>query len=58
MEMTGMGDPEKTFAQEMREEEERLRRRVVHATRPRHPMSLDEAMELSARMAGTSGNPK
>lgn len=42
----------KTFAEEYREEEERLRRRFVHATRPRGPMTMEQAAELCRRMAG------
>ena len=48
---------ERTFADDMREEEERLRRRFVHATRPRHPLSMREALELSARMRGEKIDP-
>lgn len=39
-----------TFADDMRAEDERLRRRVVHHTRPRGPMSLQEAMALCQQM--------
>jgi hypothetical protein len=41
-----------TFGNEMRAEADRLRRRFLHATRPRGPMSLEEASNLCRRMAG------
>lgn len=42
----------KTIAEELREEEERLRRRVVHATRPKGPLTMDQAAELHMAMEG------
>lgn len=42
----------KALAEELKAEEERLRRRFVHHTRPRDPLTLKEAIELSERMAG------
>lgn len=41
-----------TLADDLKAEAERLRRRHVAATRPRGPMSLDEAADLARRMAG------
>lgn len=41
---------EKTLAESLKEEDEALRRRFVHHTRQRHPLSLEEAMELAERM--------
>jgi hypothetical protein len=43
---------EKTLADAIREEEERARRRFVHHTRPKGPLSLQEAIELCERVAG------
>lgn len=43
---------EKTLAESLKEEEEALRRRFVHHTRPKGPLSLEEAMELAKRMRG------
>ncbi len=43
---------EKTLAESLKEEEEALRRRFVHHTRPKRPLSLEETMELAERMAG------
>lgn len=40
----------KSLADELREENELMRRRFVHATRPKHPLNLQEAMELCQRM--------
>lgn len=40
----------KTLAEELAEEEERLRRRMVHATRPRGPLTLEQARDLCERM--------
>lgn len=47
----------KTLAEELAEEGERLRRRVVHATRPKRPMTMEEAIDLSRRMSGADGEP-
>jgi len=44
----------RTLAEELKHEEELLRRRFVHHTRPKGPLSLKEAMELSERMQGKS----
>lgn len=44
----------KTFADELREENERLRRRFIYHTRPRRLLSIDEARELAERVADTS----
>ena len=41
---------EQTLAEAMRKEDEALRRRFVHHTRPRGPLSLREAIALSERM--------
>jgi hypothetical protein len=40
----------KTLAQELEEEQRRLSRRFIHATRPKRPLSLCEAIELSEKM--------
>jgi hypothetical protein len=43
---------DKTLAESLKEEEEALRRRFIHHTRPKGPLSLKEAMELAERMSG------
>jgi hypothetical protein len=43
-----------TLADDLRAEGEELRRRFVHATRPKGPMSLDDAIALHRRMEGDS----
>jgi len=43
-------DEKKTLADELREEEQRARRRFIHATRPKRPLTLDEARELCERI--------
>lgn len=45
-----------TLADALRQEDEALRRRVVHATRPRGPLSLEQARDLCRRMEGAA-NP-
>ena len=40
----------KTLADELKAEAEALRRRFVHHTRPKGPLSLKEAIELSKHM--------
>lgn len=40
-----------TFANDLKREADQLRRRFVHHTRPNQPLSMDEARELSERMA-------
>lgn len=42
----------RTPAEELAHEQELISRRFVHATRPRGPMTIAEAMELCARMDG------
>lgn len=42
----------KTLAEELKDEEELMRRRFVHATRPKGPLSLEEACALCERMKG------
>ena len=44
----------KTLAEELREEGELLRRRVVHATRPKRPLTMDEARKLHEAMIDSS----
>lgn len=39
-----------TLAEALQQEAEALRRRFVHHTRPRHPLSMDEAISLSKAM--------
>ncbi len=41
----------KTLALELAEEERRLTQRFIHATRPKRLLSLQEATDLSERMA-------
>lgn len=48
---------EPTFADEMRRENELLRRRLVHATRPRGPLTMQEAADLAERMEGAPTTP-
>lgn len=48
--------PTRTFADEIREEIERLLRRGVHHTRPREPMTMAEAADLCRRMEGAHLN--
>lgn len=45
-----MTEREQTFADDLAQEDELLRRRFVHATRPRGPLSMDQAAELCERM--------
>jgi hypothetical protein len=47
-----MSDKERTFADELRAEEELLRRKFVYATRPKRPLSMEEAEALHRRMEG------
>lgn len=42
----------KTLTEELKDEEELMRRRFVHATRPKGPMSMEEAQALCERMEG------
>lgn len=44
-------DEKKTLADDLRAEEQRARRRFIHATRPRRPLTMDEARELCERIA-------
>jgi hypothetical protein len=39
------------LAKVLQEEEQAMRRRWIHHTRPDRPLSLQEAIELSARMS-------
>jgi len=48
---------EKTLSDGLREEEELLRRRLVHHAGPRGPLSMDDAIALSKRMAGETRPP-
>lgn len=43
----------RTLAEEFALEQERHWRRFVHATRPRGPMTMAEAMEFCARLDGS-----
>jgi len=43
---------EKTLAEELRDEAELHRRRFIHATRPKRPLSMDEAADLCRRIEG------
>lgn len=43
---------QKTIAEEMARDADLLRRRFIHATRPKRPLSLKEAIELSDKMEG------
>jgi hypothetical protein len=47
-----MTDQKKTLAEAIAEEDEMLRRRFVHHTRPKGPLTLAQAIALSRRMAG------
>lgn len=48
-----MNDEHKpTLADDLRAEEELQRRRFVHATRPKRPLSMEEAVDLHRRMEG------
>lgn len=53
--MAMMTEQPKTFAEEYAAEAERLRRRFVHVTRPRGPMTWEQAQEHCRRMAGADG---
>jgi len=44
----------KTLAEELRDDDERLRRRIVHATRPKHPLTMDDAEKLHRAMIESS----
>lgn len=46
-----------TLAEELAAENERLRRRFVHATRPKGLLSMDQARDLAERMAGIEREP-
>lgn len=55
-----IADLKPTFAEDMKREADLLRRRFVHHTRPKGPMSMEEAMELCRRMSAPgqgAGNP-
>jgi hypothetical protein len=41
-----------SLAASIREEEEQLRRRFIHHTRKKGPLSLEDAIDLAERMAG------
>ena len=43
-----------SLAEDLHAEDEHLRRRMVHATRPKGPLSLDDAITLHKRMGGES----
>lgn len=45
---------ETSLADDLRAEAELARRRFVHATRPKGPMSVEEAIALHLRMEGNS----
>ncbi len=40
-----------SLADLLKEEELALRRRMIHFTRPKRPLTLDEAIDLARRMA-------
>lgn len=42
---------EKTLAQALKEEEEALRRRFIHHTRPKRPLTMEEAAALAASVS-------
>jgi hypothetical protein len=44
-----------TLADDLKAENELLRRRFVHATRKRGPLTMSEARDLCRRMAGEDG---
>lgn len=44
----------KTLAEELREEEEAARRRFIHHTRPKRPLTLDEAIKLHRALINSS----
>ena len=48
----------KTLAQELREEDEALQRRFIHHTRPKGPLSMEEAQALCERMANVDKKEK
>ncbi|MDB5616036.1 hypothetical protein [Tardiphaga sp.] len=52
-----MTEPE-SLAQSLHEESEALRRRMVHATRPKGPLSMDQAIALHQRMEGSPDLPR
>jgi hypothetical protein len=43
---------DKTLAESLKEEQDALRRRFIHHTRPKRPLSMEEAAELARRMDG------
>jgi hypothetical protein len=47
-----MDEKPTTFAEEIKRDDDLLRRRFVHATRPNGPLSLNEAIALHKRMEG------
>lgn len=50
-----MTDRQKTFAELFKEEDELLRRRFVHHTRPKGSLTMEQARELCERMDGGLG---
>lgn len=50
-----MTDTTKTLAESLAEEAELLRRRFVHHTRLKRPMTLEQATDLCRRMDGSVG---
>jgi hypothetical protein len=48
--------PVPTLAEALRQEEDQLRRRWIHHTRPQRPLNLQEAMELAASVAVPNGD--
>lgn len=43
-----------SFSDDIKKEEEMARRRFVHATRPRGPLSMEQAEALARRMEGST----
>lgn len=50
-----MTDTTKTLAESLAEEAELLRRRFVYHTRPKGPLTMDQAIDPCRRMEGVDG---
>lgn len=46
---------ERTLADDLKHEADLLRRRFVHHTRPKGPLTLEQARDLCKRMDGDNG---
>lgn len=49
---------ETTLADDLKREGDLLRRRFVHATRPKGPLTMDQARDLCRRMDGVNAETR